>query len=100
MTDFTTDFGDPRCRVECRSVPYRSGFVEIGLVHPGLINIEVFNIDPDLLAVGRDVRDGGHDSVTGNTEVEMTISEATRLIALLRDAIEKVESIKAARRES
>lgn len=99
--DSTTEFDDPSCRIACRSVPGRSGFVEIGLVNPGDINIEVMNIDPGKLPVGCDVRlhRGGHDAVTDNTEIEMTVSEAKRLIALLHDAIGKVESVVAAKRE-
>lgn len=96
-----TGFSNPDCRVECRSVPYRSGVIEIGLVHPGLINIEVFNIDPDKLPIGCDVRahDAPLDAVTENTEVEMTVSEATRLIGLLRDAIEQAERVNAGKLE-
>ncbi len=96
-----TDFSNPSCRIECRSVPYRSGFIEIGIVHPGLINIEVLNIDPDKLPIGCDIRAHSTppDAVTANTEVEMTLSEVMRLIAMLHDAIQQVERTNAAKIE-
>lgn len=85
------DFENPACRIECRAVGYRSGFIEVGITHPRHVNLETWNIDPDKVKPGTDIRGGRfpEDAAVGNTEIVMTLDEASRLVALLTEAIER-----------
>jgi hypothetical protein len=88
-----TDFANPNCRIECRSLSYRSGVIEVGVIAPSQIDLEIFNFDPEKLPAGVDIRNGEveeealENAVYANTEIVLTETEAERLIDLLRAAI-------------
>lgn len=78
-------------RIYCRNISYRSGFIEVlPNIHPGHVNIEVWNIHPDSSQPGADIRDGSvsDEDVIGNTEIELSIAQAKELVELLSRAIE------------
>ena len=74
-----------RFRVRCDSVKYRQGFVEvIGQIHPGLVNVETWQVSPEADISGLDVES---DRLTdadfvANTELELTPAQAQATIAL------------------
>jgi hypothetical protein len=77
-------------RICCRNISYRSGFIEVlPNLHPGHINIEVWNIHPDFRQPAADIRDGSipDKDITGNTEIELDIEQAKKLVELLNHAI-------------
>jgi len=77
-------------RIYCRSIPYRSGFVEVRPnIHDGHINIEIWNLHPDHDQHAVDISDSciADVDVTGNTEIELDIAQALELVRLLGDAI-------------
>lgn len=81
-------------RICCRNISYRSGFVEVlPNIHPGHINIEVWNIHPDFSQPAADIGDDSipDEDVTGNTEIELDIEQAKKLVALLNRAIGAAE---------
>jgi len=81
-------------KLYCKGVPYRAGFVEVSPnIHPGHINLEIWNLDPDH---DQRVTDIGDDcsvdtDVTGNTEIELDLAQAKELVRLLGMAIDAVE---------
>ena len=82
-------------KIYCRSVSYRSGFVEVRAnIHPGHVNIEVWNLHPNHDQRAADIGDDriGDDDVTGNTEIELDIIQAKELVRLLSVAIDAAES--------
>ncbi|WP_158817746.1 hypothetical protein [Methylocapsa sp. S129] len=91
-----TDFSNPNCRIDCRSVSHRSSVIEVGVIGPGQIDLEVFEIDPDKHPAGKDIRSGGvtEDSVTAMTETVLTEAEAQRLIDLLGAAIDEARLLR------
>ncbi len=81
-------------KIYCKSVSYRSGFVEVRPnIHPGYVNIEVWNLHPDHDWRATDISDDcvGDGDVTGNAEIELDINQAKELIRLLSIAIEAAE---------
>ena len=91
-----TDFSNPHCRIECRTVSYRSSAIEVGVINPGYIDLEVFAIDPDKWPAGKDIRSGGvtEDSLTAITETVLTEAEAQRLIELLSAAVDEARLLR------
>lgn len=82
-------------KIYCKSVSYRSGFVEVRPnIHPGHVNIEVWNLHPNHDRRVTGVADDciSDDDVTGNTEIELDIIQAKELVRLLSIAIEAAES--------
>ena len=69
-----------RWRLRCSNIPYRQGLIEVmGQVHPGLVNIETWQIN-----VGTDVAGDLSDADLGaNTELELTPTEARNLATAL-----------------
>jgi hypothetical protein len=83
-------------KICCKSVSYRSGFVEVRPnVHPGHVNIEVWNLQPNHDQRATDLADDciGDGDVTGNTEIELDIIQAKELVRLLSVAIEAAEKV-------
>ncbi|MNU89546.1 hypothetical protein D3C71_793880 [compost metagenome] len=83
----TTDMGANK--IYFNDVRYRQGFLEVTAnIHPGHINLETWQIHPDL-----DISDKPSDemltddSVTANTEIELNIEQAKALVASLEAAI-------------
>ena len=80
-----------RIRVRCDAVKYRQGFVEvIGRIHPGLVNLETWQISAETDLSGLDIES---DRLTdadfiANTELELTPSQARSLAAALVAAAE------------
>ncbi|MBI3771791.1 MAG: hypothetical protein HY272_03720 [Gammaproteobacteria bacterium] len=80
-------------RIRCNNIDYRKGFVEVESgVHVGCITLETWNVKMDLDISNLDLSDEAipEDSVTGNTEIEMSVTEAEQLIQLLQNAIDLV----------
>jgi len=82
-------------KIYCNSVPYRSGFVEVRPnVHPGQVNIEIWNLHPDHNQQTIDIADSciNDADVTSNTEIELDVLRAKELVRLLNMAIEAAEN--------
>lgn len=85
-------------RLRCHSIPYRQGFIEVGAVHDGCVNVETWRLSADVdLSRVEWVSDDRltDDDVTGNTELELTPAEARRVAGLLIEAAERAESTSA-----
>ncbi len=82
-------------RIQCNDIAYRQGYIEIlPNIHEGHINIETWMVAPENSMSNRDVdfdllRD---DQFIGNTEIEMSIENAERLVRLLQAAIFNVKN--------
>jgi hypothetical protein len=80
-----------RFRMRCGAVKYRQGFIEvIGPIHPGLINVETWQVSVEADLTGIDVES---DRLTdadfvANTELELTPAQARSLAAALVAAAE------------
>ncbi|RQO63855.1 hypothetical protein DBV14_02145 [Variovorax sp. KBW07] len=70
-------------------VRYRQGFLEVTAnIHPGHINLETWQIHPDLDISGKQSDEVlADDSVTANTEIELNVEQAKALVASLEAAI-------------
>lgn len=81
-------------RIRCDSINYRQGFIEVVAgIHEGCINIETWQIQPDLKITDLDIRspDFPDSEVLNNTEIELCIEKAKTLIFLLSNAVRKIE---------
>jgi hypothetical protein len=82
-------------RVRCDAVKYRQGFIEvIGQIHPGLVNVETWQVRPQADISGLDVES---DRLTdadfvANTELELTPGQARSLAAALVAAADAAEA--------
>lgn len=77
--------------IKCNGIAYRQGFVEISAgIHPQHVNVEIWNVHPDqnLSSLSRVDEVATDNAIIGNTEVELTISEANALIEALRKAVQ------------
>ena len=73
-------------RVRCDAVKYRQGFIEvIGQIHPGLVNIETWqvSIDADLAGKSKESDELTDDDLVANTELELTPAQARAPAAAL-----------------
>jgi hypothetical protein len=79
--------------INCADIRYRQGFIEVLNVHANHVNLEVWNVHPDLdLAPHSTDLEGVPDEAVGaNTEFELSISQARQLVDLLQSAIAKAE---------
>ena len=80
-----------RAVIKCNSIEYRKGFVEVrGDIHNNCINIETWNIDPDVNITNVNLEDNSLKdvSIIANTEIELSITNAEALILLLQEAID------------
>ncbi len=83
--------------INCNSVEYRKGFIEvIGDIHNECINVEVWNIHPDIDISGTnlDSEKIKDEYITANTEIELSIQNTEVLIKKLQKAIEVASSKK------
>lgn len=80
-------------RVQCNAVNYRQGIIEvIGGIHPGLVNLETFQLHVDVNLSGDDPESKLTDNnYTANTELELTPPQARSLAAALLAAAEEAE---------
>lgn len=77
-------------KIRVNDVRYRQGFLEITAnIHPGHINIETWQIHPDLDISNKQFDDEAitDGSLAANTEVELSVEQAKALIARLEAAI-------------
>ena len=77
--------------IKCNSIEYRKGFVEVrGDIHNDCINVETWNIDPDVNITNVNLEDNSlkDESIIANTEIELSITNAEALILLLQEAID------------
>ena len=82
-------------KIKCDNIDYRKGYVEVGSgIHDGYINIEMWDISPEADLKNTDIDDENFQDnyIQGNTEIEMSISEANDLVSRLKKAISEVES--------
>ena len=82
-------------KIHCKSISYRSGFIEVvPNIHPGHVNIEVWNLHPDYDRSARDIADEriADTDVIGNTEIELDLHQAKELVRLLGMAIAAAEN--------
>lgn len=83
-----------RTRLRCAGIQYRSGFIELALVHDKHINLETWSIHPDVFnATTNWVTDVSDSAVTGNVELELDLTTAMRLAELLNELV-AIESAK------
>ena len=76
--------------IKCNTIEYRKGFVEVRAnIHDDNINIEVWNIDPDVNITNVSLGDYSlkDESIIANTEIELSIINAEDLILQLQEAI-------------
>jgi hypothetical protein len=77
--------------IKCNTIEYRKGFVEVrGDIHNNSINVEVWNIDPDVNITNVSLEDNSlkDESIIANTEIELSITNAEALVLLLQEAID------------
>ena len=76
--------------IKCNSIDYRKGYIEVrGDIHIDCVNIEAWNIHPDIDISVIDLGDNSmpEEAVTANTEIELSIQKAEDLVQRLVDAI-------------
>lgn len=80
--------------IKCNSIKYRKGFIEVlGNIHIDCINLEVWNIHPDIdITDTDDLADDliSDKDVIANTEIELAIEKAELLVQQLSKAIKVV----------
>jgi hypothetical protein len=84
-----------RFRARCDAVKYRQGFIEvIGQIHPGLVNVETWQVSVETDISGLDLESDGltDDDFVANTELELTPAQARSLAAALMAAADAVEA--------
>ena len=77
--------------IKCNSIEYRKGYIEVrGDIHSDCVNMEVWNIHPDVNISSIDLGDNSmpDEAVTANTEIELSIQKAEDLVLQLTKAIE------------
>lgn len=81
-------------RLVCMTVPYRRGSFEVVPgIHPGLVNVEAWAIDPEWPLPERETIEHGipDNAYTGNVEIELTPEEARRFAAAILEAADAAE---------
>ncbi len=82
-------------RLRCDAVKYRQGFIEvIGQIHPGLVNVETWQVSIDADIAERFPESDGlrDEDVVANTELELTPVQARSLAAALVAAADAAEN--------
>jgi 8-oxo-dGTP diphosphatase len=76
--------------IKCDDIAYRQGFIEVALVHPQSVNVEVWNVHPerDISGMSRVDSSISDAEIVGNTEIELNASQAHELIRALELAID------------
>lgn len=81
--------------IKCNNVNYRKGFIEVECgIHEGCVNLEVTGIHPDTDISDIELGEGklSDKSFISNTELELNIDEAEKLVELLQAAIANLNS--------
>lgn len=83
----------PLPKIRCCDIDYRQGFVEIlPGIHPGHVNLEVWNVRSDVPLATFDWGDPAlDDCYTNNVELELSLDEARAMAGRLQSAIAAVE---------
>jgi hypothetical protein len=84
-----------RFRVRCDAVKYRQGFIDvIGQIHPGLVNVESWQVSVEADISGLEVESDGltDPDFVANTELELTPAQARSLAAALVAAADAATS--------
>ncbi|KZN70448.1 hypothetical protein [Pseudoalteromonas luteoviolacea] len=79
--------------IKCNSINYRKGYIEVlGGIHDECINLEVWNIHPDVDITSVDLGDESfpENAVASNTEIELSLEKAELLIEQLTLAVNKI----------
>lgn len=80
-------------KIKCTGIQYRQEFIDIQTnIHDGFINIETWMVSPSVnLEKSHDIADANikDTDIIGNTELEISISQARQLINLLQQAVDK-----------
>lgn len=82
-------------KIRCNIIDYRKGYIEVTVgVHPNCVNIETWNTSPSIDINNLDIRDHEfpNGGVIANTEVELDIEAAKKLIDALNFAIQRIAS--------
>ncbi|WP_140637480.1 hypothetical protein [Methylibium rhizosphaerae] len=77
--------------IKCNDISYRQGFIEVAAgIHPHHVNVEVWNVHPDRDISGLSLGDQAiaDNEIIGNTEIELSVAQASALIEALRNAIQ------------
>jgi hypothetical protein len=78
--------------IRCNDIGYRQGFIEVASgIHPQHVNVEIWNVHPDLNISGLSLTDSdiSDQEIIGNTELELSLSQANALVEALRIAIQR-----------
>jgi hypothetical protein len=80
-------------KIMCNDVRYRQGFVEVANVHAGCVNLEVWNVHPDteITAASLESPAISDAAVIGNSEIELSLTQAKLLVLFLQAAITEAE---------
>ncbi|KZN39396.1 hypothetical protein N480_00775 [Pseudoalteromonas luteoviolacea S2607] len=79
--------------IKCNSINYRKGYIEVlGGIHDECINLEVWNIHPDVDITSAGLGDESfpENAVASNTEIELSLEKAELLIEQLTLAVNKI----------
>lgn len=84
-----------RSKIRFNGIRYRQGFLEVANIHPGHINIETWQIHPDLDISEKQFDDAAitDECVVANTEIELSVDQAKALLASLEAAIANASRI-------
>ena len=77
--------------IRCNGVPYRQGFIQVASgIHPQHVNVEIWNVHPDRDISNLSLTDQAvsDEAIVGNTEIELSVTQANALIEALRAAIQ------------
>lgn len=83
-----------RNKIKCNTINYRKGLIEVSTgIHDSCINIEAWNINPDVDISDLELDDSElpENTVVGNTELELNLDNAKKLLNQLKNAIETIE---------
>lgn len=81
--------------IRCNVVEYRQGYIEIqNAIHEGCINVEAWQINPAIDISNLELKDEkiADDDIISNTEIELSLDNAEKLIWLLSEAISNVQT--------
>jgi hypothetical protein len=83
-----------RTLIKCADIRYRQGFVEVLNVHANHVNLEIWNVHPDLdlAPTSVDLERVPDDAIGDNTEIELSIPQARQLVDWLQSAIARAEN--------
>jgi hypothetical protein len=81
-------------RLRCDAIRYRQGFVETKNIHPGLVNIEAWEVDTAISPLPVWVSDESlpDTAIVGNIELELTPLQARLLAESLLNAASIAET--------